>query len=319
MANILVTHGILDSAFSILKEYHVIMPERGKAFSREELFALLPDCNAVLACGRFSADFINAAPKLKIISNYGAGYDKIDVWAATEHRIPVTNCPDCTAQPTAEIAIGLILSCARRIGELDRELRRVPPESVFGMGHFMGMGLHGRTLGIIGYGNIGRVVADFGRLVGMQVVYHNRNRLSPERENGAEYMPLDELLKQVDILSIHCPLTEETEGLLSANRLSLLKSTAILINTARGAIVDEHALATMLKNGRLFGAGLDVFSHEPHILKELVELDNVVLTPHIGTNTMDARNAMAHDASVRILEALAGRRPPNVVNPEIYE
>jgi len=319
MSKVLVTHSIPDSSFSILKEHHVLLPEKGKAFSRDELLSMLPDCDAVLACGRLNADLIQAAPRLRIISNYGAGYDKIDVWAATQRRIPVTNCPDCTAQPTAEIAIGLLLSCARRIGELDRELRRVPPESVFGMGRFMGMGLHGRTLGIIGLGNIGRVVADFGRLVGMRVVYHNRHRQSPEKENGAEYLPLDELLKQADIVSIHCPLTEETEGLLTSEKLSLLKSTAILINTARGAIVDEQALADMLKRGRLFGAGLDVFSHEPHIAKELIALDNVVLTPHIGTNTMDARNAMAYEASVRILEALAGRRPPNVVNPEIYE
>ncbi len=319
MAEILVTHGIPDSAFSILKDHHVSRPESGKAFSGEELFARLSTADAVLACGRLSAQMIDAAPRLKIISNYGAGYDKIDVWAATERGIPVTNCPDGTALPTAEIAIGLLLSCARRIGELDREVRRVPPESVFGMGHFMGIGLTGRTLGIIGLGNIGGVVADFGRLVGMRIVYYNRRRLPTETEKGAEYLPLDELLKQADIVSVHCPLTEETAGLLSAKRLSLLKPTAILINTARGAIVEEPALIDMLKNGRLFAAGLDVFPHEPHIARELIELDNVVLTPHIGTNTMDARNAMAHDACVRILEALAGRRPPNVVNPEIYK
>lgn len=319
MADIIVTHGIPDSAFVILQGHHVIRPESGKAFTSEELLSLLPDCDAVLSCGRFSEEMIKAAPKLKIISNYGAGYDKIDVWAATERGIPVTNCPDCTALPTAEIAIGLLLSCARRIGELDREMRKVPPESLFGMGRFMGMGLYGRTLGIIGLGNIGGIVADFGRLVGMRIVYYNRNRLPYEKEKGAEYLPLDELMKEADIISIHCPLTQATKGLLSAKRLSLLKPSAILINTARGAIVDEQALIDMLKEGKLFAAGLDVFSHEPHVAKDFISLDNVVLTPHIGTNTIDARNAMAHEAAIRILEVLAGRRPPNVVNPEIYQ
>jgi lactate dehydrogenase-like 2-hydroxyacid dehydrogenase len=272
----------------------------------------------VLACGAFGADLIEAAPKLRIISNYGAGYDKIDVEAATMRGIPVTNCPESTAQPTAEIAIGLMLSCVRRIGELDRKLRAVQPESLFGMGKYMGLGLAGRTLGIIGLGNIGNIVAQFGRLMNMRVVYHNRRRLSFEKEQGAEYLPLEMLLEQADIVSIHCPLTGETNNLLCAERLSLLKPTAILINTARAAIVDYQALAAMLRDDKLFAAGLDVFPHEPHIPQELLSQDRVVLTPHIGTNTLEARNAMAHDACVRILEALSGRRPPNVVNPEIY-
>lgn len=318
MAMIVVTHGIPSGAFSMLNGHRVSCPEFGHAYSREELFPLLLTADAVLACGAVSAEMIDVAPKLKIISNYGAGYDRIDVAAATRRGIPVTNCPESTAQPTAEIAIGLMLSCARRIGELDRKMRSVQPESLFGMGRFMGQGLAGRTLGIIGLGNIGNVVAQFGRLMNMRVVYHNRRRLSQDKEQGAEYLPLDVLLKQADIISIHCPLTKETNNLLSAERLSLLKPSAILINTARGAVVDYQALAAMIREDKLFAAGLDVFPHEPHIPDELLALDRVVLTPHIGTNTLEARNAMAHDACIRILEALSGRRPPNVVNPEIY-
>lgn len=319
MAEIVVTNGIPSGAFSILNGHRVSCPEFGHAYSRAELITLLLSADAVLACGAFGADLIEAAPKLRIISNYGAGYDRIDVEAATMRGIPVTNCPESTAQPTAEIAIGLMLSCVRRIGELDRKLRTVQPESLFGMGKYMGLGLAGRTLGIIGLGNIGNVVAQFGRLMNMRVVYHNRRRLSFEKEQGAEYLPLETLLEQADIVSIHCPLTGETNNLLSAERLSLLKPTAILINTARGAIVDYQALAAMIMDDKLFAAGLDVFPHEPHIPQELLSQDKVVLTPHIGTNTLEARNAMAHDACVRILEALSGRRPPNVVNPEIYE
>jgi lactate dehydrogenase-like 2-hydroxyacid dehydrogenase len=318
MAEIVVTNGIPTEAFSILQGHHVSCPEFGHAYSRAELITLLLSADAVLACGAFGADLIEAAPKLRIISNYGAGYDRIDVEAATMRGIPVTNCPESTAQPTAEIAIGLMLSCVRRIGELDRKLRAVQPESLFGMGKYMGLGLAGRTLGIIGLGNIGNVVAQFGRLMNMRVVYHNRRRLSFEKEQGAEYLPLEMLLEQADIVSIHCPLTGETNNLLCAERLSLLKPTAILINTARAAIVDYQALAAMLRDDKLFAAGLDVFPHEPHIPQELLSQDRVVLTPHIGTNTLEARNAMAHDACVRILEALSGRRPPNVVNPEIY-
>ncbi len=318
MAEIVVTHGIPAGAFSILEGHRVSCPEFGHAYSREELLPLLNTADAVLACGPMSAEMIEAAPRLKIISNYGAGYDKIDVAAATRRGIPVTNCPESTAQPTAEVAVGLMLSCVRRIGELDRELRKVSPESLFGMGRFMGLGLEGRTLGIIGMGNIGAIVMQFGHLMNMQVVYHNRRRLPPDKEQGAEYLSLDALLQKADIVSIHCPLTKETNNLLSAERLSLLKPTAILINTARGAIVDYQALAKMLREDKLFAAGLDVFPHEPHIPEELLALNRVVLTPHIGTNTLEARNAMARDACIRIMEALSGRRPPNVVNPEIY-
>ena len=318
MARIVITHGIPDQAFLLLKDHQVIKPEKGKAYSRQELFSLMPSADAVLACGALEGDLIRAASKLKIISNYGAGYDKIDVAAASVLKIPVANCPECTAQPTAEIAIALMLSCARRISELDRELRMAAPESVFGMGRFMGIGLEGRTLGIIGLGNIGRIVARFGRLMNMRITYHNRHPIAPELEQGSEYLALDELLTKADVVSIHCPLTEETRNLLSGERLSLMKPDAILINTARGAIVDYDALADMLKNRKLLAAGLDVFPKEPHIPAELLLLNQVVLTPHIGTNTPEARYFMARDACIRILEALNGRRPPNVVNPEIY-
>jgi len=216
--------------------------------------------------------------------------------AATRRGIPVTNCPDVTALPTAEVAIGLLLSVARRIGEMDRKMRSGPPENLFGMGRFMGMRLQGRSLGIIGLGNIGGPVAEFGRLIGMEVAYHNRRRLPPAQERGARYLSLEELLQQSDVVSIHCPLTPATRNLLSARRLALMKPGAVLINTARGAIVDYEALARMIREEKLWGAGLDVFHQEPHVPEELLALDRVVLTPHIGTKTVEARNDMAQAA-----------------------
>lgn len=318
MAEILVTHGIPADAFILLAGHMVHRPPDREAFPKEELFPLLARTEAILACGEVTGEMIQAAPKLRIISNYGAGYDRVDVAEATRRGIPVTNCPDSTALPTAEVAIGLILSCARRIGELDRLLRREPPEGAFGMGRYMGMSLSGHTLGIIGMGNIGTIVASFGRMMGMRIVYHNRRRLAPEKEQGAVFLSLEELLADSDIVSVHCPLTPETRGMLSAARLSLMKPTAILVNTARAAVADYHALAALLRDGKLKSAGLDVFPREPHIPPELLALDNVVLTPHIGTNTPEARYAMARDACLRILAALEGKRPPNVVNPEIY-
>lgn len=318
MAHILVTNGIPAEAFSILEGHRVSKPPMWQTFPRDEMLSLLRDTGAILACGAVTAEMIAAAPRLQVISNYGAGYEKIEVAAATKRGIPVTNCPDSTAVPTAEIAIGLILSCARRMGELDRKMRRLPPEELFGMGRYMGVSLAGKTLGIVGMGHIGSYVASFGRLIGMRVVYYNRRQLAQDKEQGAQYLPLEELLKASDIVSIHCPLTEQTRNLLSASRLALMQPEAILVNTARAAIVDYEALTSMLKEGKLAGAGLDVFPSEPHVPPELIAMEQVVLTPHIGTNTREARFLMARDACLRILDALDGRRPPNVVNPEIY-
>lgn len=318
MAQIIVTHGIPDGSLSMLKGHIVHYPGFRKAFTPQEMLSLLPETDAVLACGALTQEMIQTGKKLKIISNYGAGYDRIDVAEATRLSVPVTNCPDKTALPTAEIAIGLMLSVTRRIGELDRKLRRGKPEDAFGMGASMGMSLQGKSLGIIGMGNIGAYVADFGRMIGMKIAYYNRRRLSSEQEKDAVFLPLDELLLKADVVSIHCPLTDETRNLLSAQRLTLLKPSSVLINTARGAIVDIEALICMLKEGRLAGAGLDVFANEPHVPEALLHMEQVVLTPHIGTNTKEARDDMAAAACERILLALEGKRPPNVINPEVY-
>ncbi len=312
MAKILVTHGVPDEYRNLLIAHEVVAPERLMAFSKEEVLALIEDADAVMACGALDGDCIRKGKKLKIIANYGAGYDKIDVAVATEKGIYLTNTPDETAFPTAELAIGLLLASMRRIGQLNTMAHEVLSESLFGMGKHMGMGLYGNTLGIVGMGHIGGIVAQFGKLMGMRVLYHNRSRA--KEENGAEYVELDTLLRQSDAVSIHCPLTAQTKNLISKEKLALMKKRSVLVNTARGAVVDYDALYEKLKKDEMFAAGLDVFYNEPEIPKCLKELKNLVLTPHVGTNTLEARNAMGCAAAERILEALNGQIPSHIVN-----
>ena len=317
MARIIVTHGVPQSGLEMLDGHEVFYPGELKVFSQDELMQMAGNADAVIAGGLLDAAFIDAAVNLKIIANYGAGFDRVDVKAASAHKIPVTNTPDETSEPTAEIAIGLILATARRIAELDHRLRNEPTPTLFGMGKHMGMGLKGNTLGIVGMGRIGSFVAEFGKLMGMRVVYYNRHRAADE--HGAEWVTLEELMRSSQIVSVHCPLNDSTRYLIGEKELSYMQERAILVNTARGPVVDYEALAHRLAEGQLLAAGLDVFDHEPEIPEILLELPNVVLTPHIGTNTREAREAMLRACCSRILEVLKGERPQHVVNPEIYE
>ena len=312
---VIVTHPIPRAGLKALFDrFEVYYPENGRHFTTQELLERLPACDAALACGPFTAEMITASPKLKIISNYGAGYDRVDVSAADEAGVIVTNIPDSTAEPTAELAFALLIDCYRRISWLDRHMRADAPEKSFGMGLNMAHDLAGSTLGIVGMGRIGQALCRMARAFGMNIAYHNRHRLPPEKENGAAYMSLDELLKVSDAVSIHCPLTEETRGLIGQRELALMKTGAVLINTSRGGTVDYIALCDALEEGKLRGAGLDVFPDEPHVPERLLRLDNVTLTPHVGTNTYEARDAMAAACAERIIDVLDGRRPPNMVN-----
>lgn len=320
-ATVLVTNALPRRGLAELEaRTRVLYPPEGQtAFTQEQMLALLPGVQAVLAAGPITRRMIDSAPELKIISNYGAGYDRIDVQAASERGVPVTNIPDATAGATAELAMALILAVRRRVSELDRELRSGQPERLFGMGRYMARSLQGATLGIVGMGHIGQALCRMAQAMGMRVLYFNRHTLPPELSQGAAYRTLDELLAESDVVSLHCPLTEQTRGLIGAGQLALMKPGASLINTSRGAVVDTEALIEALVSGKLHSAGLDVFPDEPHVPQQLLALDNVVLTPHVGTNTVEDRDRMAEACAQRILEALSGRRPPNVVNPEIYQ
>lgn len=317
MAKIIITYGVPSDGFRSLNEHEVHIPPAGVHFSREELLALLPDADAVLACKAFDRELIEAGKKLRLIVCYGAGYDSIDVAAATERGIMVCNTPDSVTAPTAELAIAHIMALSRRLVELNTRVRTMQPEELFVLGRYMGTSLEGATLGIVGMGRIGGKVADFGRLMGMRILYYARNR-KPERDAlGDQYVSLQTLMADSDFISLHCPHTPETHHLISGELISQMKPTAFLINTARGPVLDEEALLTALRTGKIAGAGLDVYTGEPHVNPAFFELDNVLLTPHVGSNTLHARNQMAEAASERILNMLDGTTPKNLINPQV--
>ena len=317
MAKIVVTYGVPAEGFSdFLPGHQICIPAPLSGYSKEELLAILPDADAVLACTAFDADMIAAAKQLKLIVCYGAGYDAIDVAAATKAGIMVANTPDAVTAPTAELAIALLMGISRRIGELDTMLRTQPTPQVFGMGKHMASSLGGQTLGIVGMGRIGAKVADFGHFMGMKVLYTARTP-KPERDAlGDQRVSLPELMAQSDFISLHCPATSETAGMISREMLALMKPQACLVNTARGAVMDENALLDALKEGRIAGAALDVYPNEPHVNPELLKLPNVLLTPHCGSNTHQARYEMARQACLRIQAVLNGQLPDNLLNPE---
>lgn len=311
MAKILVTHGLPAEGFDLLEGHEVVIPPPLRSFTRKELKTLIADADAVVAGGPMPAEVIEAATKLKLIANYGAGYDSVDVQAAAARGIPVTNIPEAVTDVTAELAVALMLAVARRVGEMNLRARRETPSTLFGMGRYMGMTLRGRTLGIFGCGRIGGRVAQISKALGMRVIGYSRRGADP---TVAEPVDFDTLIARSDVLSLHCPLTDETRGVISREVIARMKPGAILINTARGAVVDNEALAEAVASGHLSGAGLDVFPQEPGIPPSLIEQERIVLTPHVGSNTYEDRCEMARACSRQILDALEGRRPVNIVN-----
>ena len=311
MATVLITYGIPAEGFAALEGHKIIIPPAITGFTEEELLTHIAEADAVVAASRLPGNVIRAARHLKIIATYGAGYDSVDIAAAAECGIPVTNIPECVTRDTAELAIALMLSVCRRMGELNLRLRKGPSEPLFGIGRNMGNTLRGLTLGIVGCGRIGGRVAEVAKALGMNVVGYSRRGADPA---VAHPVSLDELLEISDVVSLHCPLTPETRGLIGKDAFDRMKDGAVLINTSRGAVVDTSALVEALSSGKLAGAGLDVFPDEPRVPAELLAMDNVVCTPHIGSNTHLARREMAEALSRQILDALSGKRPVNIVN-----
>lgn len=267
---------------------------------------------------RLDANILASAPGLRAITGFGVGFDYVDIEAATKYGIAVTNTPGVLVDTTAELAFGLILAASRRLAEADRYIRSRTWEK-YDPALLWGRDLFGATLGIVGMGAIGQSVARRAVAFGMDVIYTGRTRkLDAEGRWGARYGSLTEILSQADIVSVHCALTEETNGLIGPTELHLMKKDAILVNTARGPIVDQHALAEALADGRLASAGLDVFEEEPlHPDDPLLALSNVVLAPHIGSATHGTRARMAELAAEGLLDTLKGRRPTHLVNPEV--
>jgi len=278
------------------------------------------DIEGLMATGvRVSEDVVAQAPRLRAVANVGVGYDNIDVAACTRRGIPVTNTPDVLTETTADLAFALLMAAPRRLVECDRYVREGQWQSSK-WELLWGSDIYGKTLGVYGLGRIGKAVVRRARGFSMRVIYFDVVRPTPdlEEELGVQFVDRETLLREADFLTLHVPLTPETHHLVGARELSMLKPTAFLINAARGKCVDEAALVEALQSKRLAGAGLDVFEHEPHVHPELLSLPNVVLAPHVGSATAQTRLAMAMLAVENLVAGLEGRRPPNLVNPEIY-
>lgn len=313
MEKVLVTYDMFREGFVELEcRFDVVFPE-GKDFTYNEVFEMIPEFEVLCSMFDFpvTKELIDRAPKLKLISNYAVGYNNIDVAYALSKGITVTNTPDPVTAPTANLALGLMLSTARRITECDRKLRILGKEMKVGVLENLGVSVTKQTLGIIGMGRIGKALCKRAVACGMDVIYHNRRPLYVEEETklGVTYVSKEELLATSDFVSINAPYSPETHHLIGEAELAQMKKTAILINTARGPMVDEYALVKALKEGTIHGAGLDVFEFGDYPLPELLEMDNVVLTPHIGTQTMDTRIEMAQVVCRNVIGFFDGSYP----------
>ncbi len=255
-------------------------------------------------------------PQLRCVANVAVGFDNIDRGAAARRGILLANTPGVLDDATADLALALILASRRRIGEGERLIRAGRPWT-WGMSFMLGGDLRGKRLGVVGLGNIGARVAERARAFGMTIAYHGRHDAPADRVAAlrAQRLGLDELLASSDVVSLHCPLTEETRHLIGTRELELMKPTATLVNTARGPVVDEAALATALREGQIAGAGLDVYEHEPRVEPGLLDLENVVLSPHLGSATVETRAAMAELAARNAIAALRGEEMPTPIPP----
>jgi glyoxylate reductase len=262
-----------------------------------------------------SAILSQAGPNLKLIANFGTGVDHIDLASARSRGVTVTNTPGVLTEDTADMAMALILSVPRRVAEGERLVRSGQWKG-WGPTFMLGHRIYGKRLGIVGMGRIGQAVARRAKAFGMSIHYHNRKRLHPEVEAELEatyWESLDQMLARMDVITVHCPHTPATFHLLSARRLKLLPPHAYIVNTARGEVIDENALTRMLSRGELGGAGLDVFEHEPAVNPKLLELDNVVLLPHLGSATIEGRIDMGEKVIINIKTFADGHNPPDRV------
>lgn len=286
--------------------------------------ARVVDALASLLTDRIDCNLLTEARKLRIVSQYAVGYDNIDVGCATKKGVYVTNTPGVLTEATAELTWALLMAVSRRIVEADHFVRWGEWERLRTGWHpkmMLGVELKGKTIGIIGLGRIGSRVAEFARAFGMRVVYYDVvRRRDVEEGMGVEYKPLEELLSESDFISVHTPLTEETKHLINYERLKKAKKGAILINTSRGAVVDTEALVRALREGRLAGAGLDVFEEEPLDPNHpLTAFKNVVLVPHIGSATYETRHKMAELVADNLIAFYKGEEPPTLVNKEVLK
>lgn len=319
---VFITRRIPESGINLLKKHHTVtVSKKDRVLSKQEIIDQAEDVDGLLCLltDTIDEEVISSLPNLKMIANYAVGYNNIDVSYATKKKIPVSNTPDVLTDTTAELAWALIFAVARRIVEADSFSREGKYEG-WGPMLLLGEDITKKTLGIIGAGRIGTAMALKSKGFDMNILYvDNQKNECLESELGAQKTNLRDLLKKSDIISLHVPLTDKTRHLIGKEELDLMKKTAIIVNTSRGPVIDEKALINALKNENIFGAGLDVYEHEPKIPKEFKLLDNIVILPHVGSATKDTRSNMSMMAAENMIAGLKGKKPPNCVNPEVFD
>jgi glyoxylate reductase len=315
LARVLVTRRLPPGGLDPLVEagHELLEPDDAQAFLHDELVHMVPQVDAIvcLLTDRIDADVLAAgSPRLKVVANVAVGYDNVDLDAAAEHDVLVCNTPGVLDETTADLAFLLILAAARRAWEAESDLRAGKWPG-WDIDQYLGRDVHGTVLGVVGFGRIGQAVGRRAAGFGMEVLHHTR------RDTGVPgwQRDLDALLAESDIVTLHVPLTVETRHLIDARRLRLMKRDAVLVNTSRGPVVDEEALADALEEGVIFAAGLDVYEGEPEVQPRLIASPRAALLPHIGSASVATRTRMAQVAAENVRAVLAGEQPPNLVTP----
>jgi len=323
---VFITRRIPENGIELLREHFEVevWPEE-REIPRDVLLEKVRDVDALVTMlsERVDGELFDRAPKLRIVANYAVGYDNVDIEEATRRGIYVTNTPDVLTNATADFAWTLLLATARRLVEADSFVRSGEWKRKGVAWHprwFLGYDVYGKTIGVVGFGRIGQAIAKRARGFGMRILYNARSRKpDAEKELGAEFRPLEELLRESDFVVLAVPLTKETYHMINEERLKLMKPSAILVNIARGKVVDTEVLVKALKEGWIAGAGLDVYEEEPYYHGELFKLKNVVLAPHIGSATFGAREGMAELVAKNLIAFKKGQIPPTLVNREVVK
>ena len=320
MKKILVTREVFDETIAFLKGHFEVEANQGdRIFPREELIAKLQGCNGVQTSSsdRIDAQLLDRCPTLRAVCNTAVGYNNIDVEACTSRGVMVTNTPGVLTDSVADYAMGLTIATCRRMTEGEAYLRTGEWKGGY-LKQLLGQDVHGATLGIMGFGRIGQAIARRARGFDMKILYHSRHRAAgpAEAESGAIHASKEQVLRTADIVLLILPYGPQTHHFIGGAELRMMKPTAVLINMARGGIVDDAALVEALKAGTLWAAGLDVYENEPNVNPGLLELRNVVLSPHIASASEPTRRAMAMTAARNLVAALAGEAPPNLLNPD---
>ena len=317
---VLVTREVFDETIAFLGlHFEVDSNQTDRLYGREELVAKLRGKDGVQTSSsdRVDGELLDLCPTVKAVCNTAVGYNNIDIEACTKRGVMVTNTPGVLTDSVADYSMGMVIATCRRMTEGENYLRGGEWKGTF-LKQMLGQDVHGATLGIMGFGRIGQAIARRARGFDMKILYHSRNRaaLDAEKESGAAYVGKEELLRRADVVLLILPYTPETHHYIGAKELSLMKPTAVLVNMARGGIVDDAALIQALKNKTIRAAGLDVYENEPKFNPGFLELKNVVLSPHIASASEPTRKAMAMTAAKNLVAALSGETPPNLLNPD---